>query len=98
MISSSKIQHEYNRLYKELRKYIWDFRAVEAIADLEISVYKLCPDLNEIQSNFDNLRYFTNELEFDDEDLSKRLNKFEDLIQSDDTPFAKLWNVKEVVQ
>lgn len=98
MISSAKIQREYNRLYKEIRKYIWDFEAVEALADLEIEVYKLCPDIPTVRDRLNNLKYYTNPLVLDDKDLDKAIHRFEDLINSDDTPYSKLWSVKEVVQ
>lgn len=98
MINSTKIQREYNKVYKEIRNYIWDFQAVEALADFEISVYKLCPDLSDIQTKFDRLRYYTRDIELEDKDLAKAMDNFEELLQSDDTPYAKLWSVKEVIQ
>lgn len=98
MINSAKIQRYYNRIYKEVRKYIWDFAAVEALADFEVAVYKTCPDLIEIQNKLDKFRLYTIEVEREDEDLVKAFNKFEELIKSDDTPFAKLYQITEVVQ
>lgn len=98
MISSAKIQHEYNRMYKQIRKYIWDFSAVEALADLEVEVYRLCPDIYSIRDRLSNFRLFTREVEFEDEELQRAIDKFEDLINEDDTPFAKLWQTKEVIQ
>jgi hypothetical protein len=98
MINCTKIQYQYNRLYREIRNYIWDFDAVEALADLEIEVYKTCQDLDSIRNAFSNLRLYTREVEYYDEDLAKALDKFEELINSDDTPYAKLWMVKETVQ
>ena len=98
MINSAKIQHMYNRLYKEVRKYIWDFAAVEALADLEVEVYKTCPNLYDIQNKLDKFRYYTVDVEREDDDLVKAFKRFEELIQSDDTPFAKLYRTMEVVQ
>ena len=98
MINCTKIQHQYNRLYKELRKYIWDFEVVEAIADLEIECYKTCQDLNLIRNVFNVLKYYVQDVAYYDEDLAKSMDKFEELISSDDTPYAKLWQVTEVIQ
>lgn len=98
MINVAIIQREYNRLYRELRKYIWDFEAVEAIADLEVAVYQLCPDMQLIRDRLGLLKIFTRELEVEDADLSKAFKRFEDLVMEDDTPYAKLYQTMEVIQ
>lgn len=98
MINVAIIQREYNRLYKELRKYIWDFAAVEAIADLEVAVYQLCPDMNLIRDKFGKLQIYIRELELEDDALRKATTRFENLIMEDEDPYAKLYQTMEVVQ
>lgn len=97
MISSALVQRDYNRLYKELRRYIWDFQVVESIADLEIEVYRLCPTMMYIREKFEKLRSEIREIEYEDEDLKKSMDRFEDTIYSDDDTYAKLNKVMEVL-
>ena len=98
MISSAIIQREYNRLYREIRRYIWDFQAVEALADLEVAVYQLCPDMQMIRDRFGRLQIYLRDIEIEDEELSKAANRFESLIMEDEEPYARLYQTKEVVQ
>lgn len=97
MISSAIIQREYNRLYREIRKYIWGFQAVEALADLEISVYRRIPDMFEIQVKLDAFRQYTKELEDEDENLVKAIDRLQDLLNEDEEAYAKIYEVSEVL-
>lgn len=97
MISSSIIQREYNRFYKEVRKYIWGFQAVEALADLEISVYQRIPDMFEIQDNLNKFRQYSKEVELDDEEFVKAADRLQDLLDENEEPYAKLYEVREVL-
>lgn len=97
MISSSIIQREYNRFYKEVRKYIWGFQAVEALADLEISVYRRIPDMFEIQDNLNKFRQYSKEVELDDEEFVKAADRLQDLLDENEESYAKLYEVKEVL-
>lgn len=97
MISSSIIQREYNRFYKEVRKYIWGFQAVEALADLEISVYRRIPDMFEIQDNLNKFRQYSKEVELDDEEFVKAADRLQDLLDENEEPYAKLYEVREVL-
>lgn len=97
MISYADIQIAYNQLYKEIRKYFWDFPAVEALSNLEVACYKTCQDLPEIRLAFDKLCKFTEDIQIEDEDLDKVVTKFKDLIDSDDTTYVKLNKVNEVI-
>ena len=98
MLNSAIIQRDYNRLYREVRKYIWDFEAVEALADLEVAVYQLCPDLDIIYDKFNVFRRFIRDIELMDDDLNKAADRFEDLITTEDEPYANLYQTREVVQ
>ena len=97
MISSSIIQREYNRFYEEIRKYMWGFQAVEALAELEISVYRLIPDLIEVRDAFEEFSLYTHDVYMDDEDFKKAMDRFSDLIYEENEPYAKLFEVREVI-
>ena len=98
MISSSEIQSAYNDLYKEIRKYIWGFDAVNALADLEIASYTACADVYEIKKRLDLLHMYAKEVERDDEDLKSAFDAFYKLLDDQSDVYVKLLKVKEDIQ
>lgn len=80
MVTAKQIQSAYNKLYEQLRNYIWPYEAVEMIANLEIAIYSTFPNLNEIQSCFNRLSTFCKAYLKDDEDLNKALSNLSDII------------------
>lgn len=97
MINVSDIQRAYNYLYECIRNYIWGIATVEKLADLEIAVYKTCPDIRDIQWKLSKLRSDTREMEMEDEDLQGAYDAMEELLSSSDIPFARLYQVQEVI-
>lgn len=97
MISYSDVQNAYNKLYVSLRKYIWDFSVVEALADLEIAAYKTFPDVADVRSKFYRLRGMISFLFIEDEDMKKRFDSLGDILEEDIT-FSKINQVNEVIQ
>ena len=98
MISVMDIQSAYNNLYSEMRKYIWDFSTVSKLADLEISAYQTMPSVSDIKNNLNKLKQDTREVQSDDSELKKAFEDFENLLDSDDTPYKKLYQVDEVIK
>lgn len=97
MVSYADIQTGYNRLYAEIRKYIWDFPAVAALADLEIAVYKTFQDISDVKVKYYRLKSFLLEVVHQDEDLASRMNEFEKLLEEDEV-YVKINQVEEVIQ
>ncbi len=97
MVSFADIQNAYNKLYVELRKYVWDFPTVAALADLEIAVYKTCQDLADVKIKFYRLKSCVVDVSFIDEDLANALDAFEELANETDV-YVKLNQVEEVIQ
>ena len=81
VITSSDIQVKYEQLYHFLMEFLWEFNTVQALADLEIAVFKRFPDKEEMQRCLRELKlsisYTYNELSEDDEEEFKET--FEDL-------------------
>ena len=98
MINSLDIQNAYNELYAQVRKYFWDFSAVDALADLEIACYKACPDLIEVDRAFKRFRPYLHAVISEDDDLAQSVDEFEDIIDVEDSVYIKLNKVNEVVQ
>ena len=97
MVSFADIQHAYNKLYAEMRKYFWDFPTVQALADLEVEVYKTCQDLYQLRVRFQVLKSMIGSLVYEDDELNRRLNALDTLIHEDNT-YVKLNRVREVIQ
>lgn len=91
------LQSKYVDLYVELRRYILDFKTVESLAELEVSVYKTFPDLDEVSRNFNKLKLNLGSTYKDDEELSKALDKFEEILNSGEIKHANLNKVTEVI-
>ena len=97
MINSADFQIRYNNIYKQIRKYIWDFDTVEKLVDFEISVYKAIPSLDEIRTCFYRLRDAVKDVESDDDDLKAEFDKFNKLIDDDQQIYKKIYQVDEVI-
>ena len=61
MITTNDLQRLYVDMYKQIREYLWPFRIVEALADLEIACYKAFPDIDEVKKCF---RRLSSEIKF----------------------------------
>lgn len=97
MINSEELQTAYTRLYKQLRKYTWDFCTVQLIADLEISVYRRIPNMSEIRSVFSKLRSAVQDIVRDDGEFQSEVDAFQARLDEDDEVYTKLNQVREVI-
>ena len=96
-VSYAEIQNAYNKMYVEIRKYIWDFATVAALADLEIAIYQTCQDIPDVKAKLYRLKSLLNGVLYCDEELKRRLEYLEELINEDHI-FVKLNQVNEVIQ
>jgi len=97
MVSNSDIQNAYNKVYAEIRKYIWDFSVVASLTDLEIAIYKTCQDLSDIRTKYKRLRSLISFEIYSDDDLKDAMDYLESLINENDV-YVKLNKVTEVIQ
>lgn len=71
IITSSDIQVKYQKLYKFLMQYLWEFSVVEDLANLEIACYQRFPDQDEmlkcLKKLNNRIKSTYNELSEDDE-------------------------------
>lgn len=72
------IQHYYNKLYKELMKYIWNIDCVELIAEVQLECYKAIIDTDILQKKLEKLKSFIKSEFKDDEELKKRFETLYD--------------------
>ena len=99
MVPATKLQSLYNKLYIQLRKYIWDFKTVEDLADFEISVYRRFPDKEDIEKVFYRLKrdITTSYIYREDDDLKYAVEAFENQLDETDQFYADLDTFREVV-
>lgn len=98
MISSKKIQNAYNHLYEALRKYVWPFQTIEQIVDLEIASYQAFQDLKDLKDKYNKLYSSCQSQIREDTDLMKAFDDYKEVIDSDNTVFVKLYQVRETVK
>ena len=87
-------------MYKNLRNYIWGFKTVETLADLEIEIYTTFPNLDKLKNSFNALYIDIKPVlaDAEDENLNESVDKFRTLLFSlDDTFYSKINQVREVI-
>ena len=102
IITSSDIQVKYEHLYKFLMDFLWEFRVVQALANLEIAIFKRFPDKDEMSRCLrllnQEIRSTYNELSRDDEpEFKEAYEELEEAIEDYEDPGCELYSVEEVV-
>ena len=95
MVSCQDLQLEYNDLYIQMRKYIWDFRVVEALADLELACYDACVDLDEVKNCFYALQKLVIHVMNEDEEFKEQFDTFDKFLQDIKEIYTPLYKVNE---
>ena len=104
LVTSSDIQVQYEKLYKFLMEFLWEFTTVQALANLEIAVYKRFPDKEEMEQCLRDLKreisYTYNEMaEDDDEEFKEAFDDLEAAIEDydEENTSCELYAVEEVI-
>ena len=102
VITSSDLQVKYEQLYQFLMGFLWEFQTVQAIANLEIAIFKRFPDKEEMQKRLRELKQFImytyNELSKDDEtEFKETVEDLEQAIEDYDNTGLELYGVEEVI-
>lgn len=104
IVTSADIQVKYEHLYKFLMNFLWEFRVVQALAYLEMSIFKKFPDKEEMLKCLMDLKKDIadtyNELaEDDDTEFKEAVEELEDAINSydEEKTGCELYSVEEVI-
>ena len=81
MVSNTELQLAYVELYKQFRKYIWEFKIIKDLANLEIETYRAFPDMNVLSKYFGILYSEIRNILEEDEDLNKSFESFSQLLK-----------------
>ena len=102
IIVPEDIQARYQKLYIEMRKYIWNLDVVERLAELEVAIYHKFPDKADMQSKLgllnESIHDTYSELsQSDDEEFQKAYDLLESIINDyDDTIGCEIYSVMEI--
>lgn len=82
-MNSKNLKRAYLKLYKVMMNYIWAVAAVEALANLEVSVCKVFPKMTEVRNNFQTLcsLIYLDMKEYPE--LSEAVDEFKNSIEED---------------
>lgn len=102
VVTSSDIQVKYEQLYHFLMGFLWEFQTVQALANLEIAIFKRFPDKDEMQRCLRDLKnsicYTYNEMAQDDEsEFKEAVEDLEQAIEDYDNTGLELYGVEEVI-
>ena len=102
VITSSDIQVKYEKLYKFLMDFLWEFQTVQALANLEIAIFKRFPDKDEMIKCLSELKrsisFTYNEMAEDDEvEFKDAVEDLESAIENFEDPGCELYSVEEVL-
>lgn len=97
MILSNALHYAYNKLYIQLRKYLWDMDVVQQIASLEVEVYKAVPEIPGVKRWFETLHTSIRDTAKDDEDLQSAIQLFRNTLDDASEICCKLEAVREDV-
>lgn len=96
---ASQLQSCYKDFYVQFRKYLWDFDAINALAELEVELYRVFPDLEKARAKCQelkrNLSYHT--VFEEDEELRGTFEELENEIQETDEICKELPTFRKVV-
>ena len=88
MTNSADIQTAYNKFYKQMRNYIWEFKTVDLLAELEISIYKRFPDIEDTKKILEKLKAKIDKTMSDDEDFKKAYDKLAKVLSDTQVVFT----------
>lgn len=102
VVTSSDIQVAYEQLYGFLMDYLWEFKVVQSLANLEITIFKRFPDKDEMERYLRELKSSIaqtyNDLnENDRPDFKDAFDALETAIADYDNTGYELYSVQEVI-
>jgi len=93
IFSSQQLRNEYEKFYEAMRRYLWSFDGLKALAYVEDDIYTSFVDFDKLQSHLSKLYAFIKDTCKDDEKLNKSYNALIDLIADGTKPDVQIYSV-----
>lgn len=90
MVSNIDIQKKYVNLYKQLRKYLWDYKFISSFVDFEDALLHRFPDMKSVRRYLNDLYLMSSYCRRSDEDLDTAFKEFKDLVDNNECDFSYL--------
>lgn len=102
IITSQDIQNDYAKFYPYMMKHLWDLRTVMDLANLEIAIFKIFPDKEEMQKYFEVLAIdikdtFNDEDDPDYKEFQKVFNTLKEDIELYEDVGYEIFRIEEAV-
>lgn len=79
-ISSQNYRNIYEKLYDQVRNYLWPYQVLEVLADVETDIYNAFVDTDKLRIDFEKLKKAMKDVLIDDPLLQKYVTKMTDLL------------------
>lgn len=79
-ISSQDYRNIYEKLYDQVRNYLWPYQVLEVLADVETDIYNAFIDIDKLRIDFEKLKKAMKDVLIDDPLLQKYVTKMTDLL------------------
>lgn len=79
-ISSQNYRNVYEKLYDQVRNYLWPYQVLEVLADVETDIYNAFIDTDKLRIDFEKLKKAMKDVLIDDPLLQKYVTKMTDLL------------------
>lgn len=100
LTETNQLKCAYNDMYSVFSDYIWNFDVVAALVDLEMEVYKLFPDLEQLHNKLDVFRRSIRDSvarSDEAEELTDAIDTFDDAVREVEDVYVKIESPKEVL-
>lgn len=96
MISNIDVKNRYIELYKQIRRYFWDYEFVKNLVDLEDEVLVRFPDMKKVRNLLNTLYMKCKDTANSDECLGRAFSSMRDVVENNECDFSYVVvNIKE---
>ena len=97
LISSQDLQNVYEKFYARMRNYLWPYKTLQELAQVEVGIYTRFIDLEKLEADLNRLRISLRDVIDDDDKLRKSFDDLMDIVVSEnDGQYSRLPSVQEV--
>lgn len=92
-ISSQDFRNIYEKFYAQLRNYLWPYKTLKELADVEVDIYSAFIDIDKLQNDLNKLYTSIKDVFKDDPNLEKSYNLLFELANVEEPTFYSRLNM-----